>query len=51
MQVEVDMKCMEINFGGNGGRSFFGFRDMATFQKRQNFPFGPWTIVHGHQKI
>ena len=25
--------------------------DMATFQKRPNFPFGAWTIVHGHGKI
>ena len=28
-----------------------GFGDMATFQKRPNFPFGAWTIVHGHGKI
>ena len=48
MQVGVDVKCMHTNFGGC---SFFGFRDMATFQKRPNFPFGAWTIVHGHQKI
>ena len=44
MQVGVDVKCMYTNFGG---RSFFSFRDMATFQKRPNFPFGAWTIVHG----
>ena len=44
MQVGVDVKCMYTNFGG---RSFFSFGDMATFQKRPNFPFGAWTIVHG----
>ena len=48
MQVGIDVKCMHTSFGGCG---FFGFRDMATFQKRPNFPFGAWTIVHGHQKI
>ena len=26
-----------------GGRGFFGFGDMATFQKWPNFPFGAWT--------
>ena len=48
MQVEVNVTCMYISFGGRG---FSGFGDMATFQKRPNFPFGAWTIVHGHQKI
>ena len=48
MQVGIDVKCMHTSFGG---RDFFGFGDMATFQKRPNFPFGAWTIVHGHQKI
>ena len=28
-----------------GGRGLFGFGDMATFQKRPNFPFGAWTII------
>ena len=45
MQVEIDVKFMHTNFGGCG---FFGFGDMATFQKWPNFPFGAWTIVHGH---
>ena len=36
MQVGNDVKCMHTSFGGRG---FFGFRDMATFQKQQNFPF------------
>ena len=48
MQVDIDVTCMYTNFGGRG---LFGFGDMATFQKRLNFPFGAWTIVHGHQKI
>ena len=48
MQVGIDVKCMHTNFGGCG---LSGFRDMATFQKRPNFPFGAWTIVHCHRKI
>ena len=48
MQVGTDVTCMHTSFGG---RDFFGLGDMATFQKRPNFPFGAWTIVHGHQKI
>ena len=48
MQVGVDVTCMHTIFGGS---SPSGFGDMATFQKRPNFPFGAWTIVHGHQKI
>ena len=48
MQVGIDVKCMHTSFGG---RDPSGFGDMATFQKRPNFPFGAWTIVHGHGKI
>ena len=48
IQVGIDVKFMHTDFGGCG---FFGFGDMVTFQKRPNFPFGAWTIVHGHQKI
>ena len=48
MQVEVKVTCMYTSFGGHG---LSDFGDMATFQKRPNFPFYPWTIVHGHQKI
>ena len=48
MQVGVNVTCMYISFGGRG---LSGFGDMATFQKWPNFPFGAWTIVHGHQKI
>ena len=43
MQVGIDVKFMHTNFGGHG---FFGFRDMAIFQKWPNFPFGAWTIVY-----
>ena len=45
MQVGIGVKCMHTSFGGRG---FFGFGDMATFQKWPNFPFRAWTIVHGH---
>ena len=48
MQVGIDVKYIHTNFGGH---SFFGFGDVATFQKRPNFPFEAWTIVHGHRKI
>ena len=48
MQVGIDVKFMHTDFGGCG---FFGFGGMATFQKQQNFPFGAWIIVHGHQKF
>ena len=43
---------MQTNFGGRG---LFGFGDYGShfscLQKRPKFPFGPWTIVHGGQKI
>ena len=45
MQVGINVTCMHTSFGGRG---LFGFGDMATFQKQPNFPFGAWTIVHGH---
>ena len=51
MQVEVDVKCMETNFGG---RDLSRFGVMAPFclpSKLPKFPFGPWAIVHGGQKI
>ena len=47
MHVGVDVTFKHTKFGGRG---FFGFGDMATFQKWPNFPFGAWTIVHGCQK-
>ena len=48
MQVGVDVTCMHTSFGERGLSSF---GDTATFQKRPNFLFGAWTIVHGHLKI
>ena len=48
MQVGIDVKYMYTNFGGCG---LSGFGDIATFQKRPNFPSEAWTIVHGHGKI
>ena len=51
MQVEVDLKHMQANFGG---RDLFGFGGFAHFclpSKWLKFPFGPWTIAHGGQTI
>ena len=48
MLVGIDITYMYTNFGGCDPS---GFEDMATFQKWPNFPFGAWTIVHGHGKI
>ena len=45
------MKCMQIDFGGCGPSGFGDFALFVCLQKRPNFPFGPWTIVHGGQKI
>ena len=39
MQVGVNVMCMHTSFGGHGPS---GFGDMATSQKRPNFPFGAW---------
>ena len=47
MQVGMDIKHMHTNFDGCG---YSGFGD-CNFHKRPIFPFGPWAIVHGHQKI
>ena len=48
MQVGTDVKCMHTNFGGCG---FPSFGDKIIFQIWPYFPFRPWTIVHGDQKI
>ena len=49
VQVGIDVKFMHINLSGC---SFFGFGDMATFEKMAKFPFlGMDYIVHGHRKI
>ena len=44
MQVEVDVKCMETEFGGC---EIPGFGEIATFHIRPNFHFELWIIVHG----
>ena len=43
MQVEIDVPSTYNNFGG---QRLSGFGDTATYKNH-----GPWTIVHGHQKI
>ena len=48
MQVGINVMCMYTSFGGCG---LTGFGGTTTFQKCPNFPFGVWTIVHGHRKI
>ena len=48
IHVGLDVTCIYTDFGG---RSLSSFGDNITSQKRPNFPFGPWTLVHGHQKI
>ena len=48
MQLGIDVKFMYTNFGGCDPS---GFGDTATLKNGQIFPFDPWTIVHGHQKI
>ena len=48
MQVGVNVTCI---YTSSSGRGLSSFGDMATFQKQPNFPFGAWTIVHGHRKI
>ena len=51
MQVEVDVKCMQFNFGGHG---FFGFGDFAPFSfvfKTVKISFRTMGLVHGGQKI
>ena len=51
MQVGVDLKCMQTNFGGRDFSSFGDFAHFSFASKRAKFPFGPWAIVHGGQKI
>ena len=48
MQVEVNVKCIQTNFGGHGHS---GFRDCTSFEFWPIFPFGPWTIVHMSAKF
>ena len=48
MLLGVDVTCIHTNFGGHG---FSGFGDKISFQVWPNFPFLPWTIVHGSEKM
>ena len=47
MLVGIDVTCMHTNFWWVEPFWFWRF---FYFQKRPNFPFRPWTIVHGQQK-
>ena len=44
MQVEVDVKCVENNFGWRGTSSFGDFAPFLFAFEKAKFPFGPWTI-------
>ena len=48
MHVEIDVKCMHTNFDEQG---LLRFRQYCYFQFWSNFPFRPWTIVHGSEKL
>ena len=51
MQVGVDLKRMQTNFGGH---DFSGFRDFAHFSfafKRPKFFFRPWAIKKGTEPL
>ena len=48
MQAEVDVKCMETNFGGH---DISGFRDFAPFSNTFKRAKISRTIAHGGQKI
>ena len=41
MQVEVDVKCMQTNFGGHGLSGFWRLGFFCCLQKQPKFPFGP----------
>ena len=45
------MKCMQTNFGGRGLSSFGDSAPFCLPLKQPKFPFRPWTIDHGGQKI
>ena len=51
MQVEVDVKRMQTKFGERGLSSFGVMAPFCLPSKQPNFPFGPWAIVHGGQKM
>ena len=46
--MSIYINCPDSTFGGCG---LSGFGDILTFYISSNFSFGPWTIVHGGQKI
>ena len=49
MQVEVDVKCMETNFGERG---FSGIRVMAPYcLPSKTAEISLWAMDHGGQKI
>ena len=49
MQVEVDVKCMQINFGGRG---LSGFGDIAPFSfPSKTAEISLWTMDYRGQKI
>ena len=57
MQVEVDVKCMQFNFGGHG---LFGFVDFAPFSfafktvkiSLRTMGYSPWgSKIESAQKI
>ena len=43
---EKERRLVGMAFLVSGGFALFVYP-----QKRPNFPFDPWTIVHGHQKF
>ena len=45
VQVEVDVKCMQTNFGGQCPSSFGVLPIYCLPSKWPKFPFGPWTTV------
>ena len=47
MQVEIDVTCMYTNLVGVTSP----VSEILLLSETANFPFRPWTIVHGHQKI
>ena len=52
MQVEVDVKCMQTNFGGHGLSNFGDFAPFHLPSKTAKFPFqfmdySPWGSENG----
>ena len=51
MQVGIDVTCMHTKFGGCGLSGFGDIVSVLFASKQPKLPIGPWTIVHGGQKI